>query len=81
MMIVPRMSRGFVAWALAIAFATPSGTTLAQTIEEVRHQGELRACASLAEAERKSCEDRVRAKISAEWKARIEEQARRRISN
>jgi hypothetical protein len=60
----------------------PIGVAAAQqTAEEIRYQAELRACAAMAEAQRKPCEDGVRARITAAWKARIEEQARRRQSN
>jgi hypothetical protein len=72
--------RGVVSLLLA-ATLLPAAAAAQQTPEEIRHQAELRACAALPEAERKPCEDRVRAKITAEWKARIEEQARRRTSN
>ncbi len=61
-----------------IAALAPAGT--AQTLEENRYAGELRACAQLAEAERKPCEDKVRAKIKAEFTARIEAESRRRHS-
>ena len=74
------MSRVIVA-TFAVVWALLPSLAVAQTIEEVRHQAELRTCASLAEAQRKPCEDGVRAKVNAEWKARIEEQARRRTSN
>ncbi len=52
--------------------------TIAQTVEENRHAGELKACGQLAEAERKPCEDKTRAKIKAEHTARIEAESRRR---
>ena len=54
---------------------------MAQTIEENRYAGELRACAQLPEADRKPCEDRVRAKINAERRARIEAESNRRTTN
>ena len=54
---------------------------IAQTLEENRYAGELRACAQLPEADRKPCEDRVRAKINAERRARIEAESNRRTTN
>lgn len=69
------------------AVAVPAGIAAfapvctAQTLEENRYASELRACAQLAEAERKPCEDKVRAKIKAEHKARIEAESRRRHNN
>ena len=77
---IPPMYKALTASILAALLALP-GMASAQTIEEVRYQGELRACAALPEPQRKPCEDGVRAKISQEWKSRIEEQARRRTSN
>jgi len=66
--------------ALAIALAALAGPAVAQTPEENRYAGELKACAQRPEAERKACEDAVRAKIKADWKARIEVESRRRQS-
>lgn len=74
------MKHACAAAALTTLVVLP-GLAGAQTIEEVRHAGELRACAQQPEPQRRACEDAVRAKINAEWKARIEEQARRRTSN
>ena len=67
--------------ALSAGIAALAPACSAQTLEENRYAGELRACAQLAEAERKPCEDKVRAKINAERKARIEAESRRRHSN
>lgn len=64
--------------ALLGVLASLPALAVAQTIEEVRHQRELAACAAQPEPQRKPCEDAVKAKISQEWKA---EQARRRTSN
>jgi hypothetical protein len=63
------------ALALGLALVAPAA---AQTLEENRYADELKACAQRPEAERKACEDVVRAKIKAEWKARIEIESRRR---
>lgn len=49
-----------------------------QSQEEIRFQGELKACEAQPEPQRKACIDAVQAKIKAAWLARIEEQSRRR---
>lgn len=49
-----------------------------QSQEEIRFQGELKACEAQPEPQRKACIDAVQAKIRAAWLARIEEQSRRR---
>jgi hypothetical protein len=53
---------------------------LAQTAEENRYAGELKACAALPEPQRKPCEDAVKAKIKVDWNQRIEAESRRRHS-
>lgn len=68
-----------IAAAFSLAVICPGAN--AQTIEENRYAGELKACGQLPEAERKPCEDRVRAKIRAEFTARIEAESRRRHNN
>jgi len=49
-----------------------------QTQEEIRFRGELKACESQPEPQRKACVDAVRAKIKAAWTQRIEIESRRR---
>lgn len=49
-----------------------------QTQEEIRFQGELKACEAQAEPQRKACIDAVQAKIKAAWTQRIEIESRRR---
>jgi hypothetical protein len=66
--------------ALAIALVALAQPAVAQTLEENRYAGELKACAQRPEAERKACEDAVRAKIRAEHARRIEAESRRRQS-
>jgi len=73
--------RPLVAVSALLACLLPAVAGAQQSVEEIRYQGELRACAAQPEPQRKPCEDAVRNKISQEWKARIEEQARRRTSN
>ena len=60
--------------AAAVLFAVAAR---AETPEETRYATELKSCDQLPEAERKSCRDRVEAKIKTEWKARIEQESKR----
>lgn len=75
------MSRAALQLALAILLAAPLTLGYAQTLEETRYAGELKACDSLPEAERKPCREKVEAKIKADWKARIEVESRRQRWN
>ncbi|MGQ0677986.1 MAG: hypothetical protein ACT4N4_18135 [Rhodospirillales bacterium] len=75
------MRRARFAAVLSLAALALGSGAFAQSIEENRYAGELKACAQRPEAERKACEDAVRAKIKAEWTRRIEIESRRRHNN
>lgn len=77
---MPSRSAGRAA-VLSLCLMVLGPPAMTQTIEENRYAGELRACAQLPEADRKPCEDRVRAKINAERRARIEAESNRRTTN
>lgn len=74
-----QMHLKFAATIALLLAAFPAAT---QTLEDVRHEADLRACNQIAdERQRGDCVARVQAQIRAERIRRIEEQARRRQSN
>lgn len=74
------MIRAYVVPALSLVLVGMAATEARsqQTQEEIRFQGELKACEAQPEPQRKACIDAVQAKIKAAWLARIEAESRRR---
>lgn len=75
------MRTNLLAPLVLLAAVACGGAARAETPEETRYAGELKACGQLPEAERKPCQDKVQAKIKADWKARIEVESRRQRWN